>query len=310
MGFFFKRVMYDIGVIGIGKAGGEIATSVARRCNNLYLYNRNKETAKLKRRELLTKGDVHVLGSLEEILKKPDIIIISAGKHDPIRENAFGKNKGLIKEIGEIVSSKRKRNDNLYIVFSNPVDELCYVFYKNARVKKENVLGANHIDCLRFRLEIYERLKSSRVKMKDIKSFVVGPHSDLMVPVFSRTTIKGKDFYELGFSEKDIKNIENGVKFFGPNQIRGGMSSTRISSGEAMGDIIDVINEQKGYVCMSYLHDLVRRKTFSGRPLEFKGLDALPLKGTEELTSWLDKDEWDGFDKAFEHSIEFLENNH
>lgn len=301
-------IMHDIGIIGTGRIGRGIAPIIVEKCSKLYLYNRDKEKAEGVRDDLM-KDNVEVV-SLEEIVEKTDIVIIAAGIHTSNRADAFEENRKLMEYFGGDLFKGEK--DKLYIIISSPSDENSYVFYKKSEIK--NIVGFNP-DCERLNFLIKDLIKNKSLTSEkfNVESFVVGTHNKFMVPVLSRTNIiKGNgnvfSFYDelLGIAKHKEEIIDTLIKY-GPEQIKKIGSSTRISTAQALGKVIDAINNQQSYVCVSFLFDLFHRKTFLGWPVKFNGLDAVPLIDNKRLSDFLDNEEYNNFIRAYDNSITFLE---
>jgi malate/lactate dehydrogenase len=302
-----KNFKYNVGIIGTGRIGREIANKIVKKCKKMYVWNRDENKAKGLRADLM-KDNVEV-ASLEDIAEKADIVIITGGIHTPKRAEAFEENSKLMEFYNEIIKNKNKLKINVV----NPVDECTYVYYSKSQRKKEGVIGFNHLDCSRLNFLIKDLVKNLTSSKKIyIESYVVGTHNEFMVPVFSRTniTIDGEkiNFYDkrLGLIEYK-ENIINALKNYGPEQVKKIGSSTRIGTAQAMVEVIDAINNQKDYVCMSYLFDLFPRETFLGWPVKFKGLDAIPLVDNKNVDNFLNEEEYFNFINAYYNSVEFLE---
>ncbi len=106
-----------------------------------------------------------------------DIVIITSGMPRKVGQSRIDltqNNVNIIKSIAtEIV---KYAPDALYVIVSNPVDILTYVFCKISGIPEERVIGSGTIlDTARLRSRIADYLSLSQ---KNIHAYVLGEHGD------------------------------------------------------------------------------------------------------------------------------------
>ena len=148
-----------------------------------------------------------------EALEGSDIVVITAGfprRPGMSREDLLDKNIQILKAI--IPNIKKYAPDSIVIVVTNPVDTMTYVTYKLLEFPANRVMGmAGILDSARFRTFISYKLG---VSPKDIHAYVIGGHGDEMVPIISRSNVKGVPLKYL-LSEEEIKEIVERTKVGG-----------------------------------------------------------------------------------------------
>jgi malate dehydrogenase len=148
-----------------------------------------------------------------EALEGSDIVVITAGfprRPGMSREDLLDKNIQILKAI--IPNIQKYAPNSIVIVVTNPVDTMTYVAYKLLGFPANRVMGmAGILDSARFRTFISYKLG---VSPKDIHAYVIGGHGDEMVPIISRSNVKGVPLKYL-LSEEDIKEIVERTKFGG-----------------------------------------------------------------------------------------------
>jgi len=145
-----------------------------------------------------------------EALEGSDIVVITAGfprRPGMSREDLLDKNIQILKAI--IPNIKKYAPNSIVIVVTNPVDTMTYVAYKLLGFPANRVLGmAGILDSARFRTFISYKLG---VSPRDIHAYVIGGHGDEMVPIISRSNVKGVPLKYL-LSEEEIKEIVERTK--------------------------------------------------------------------------------------------------
>ena len=148
-----------------------------------------------------------------EALEGSDIVVITAGfprRPGMSREDLLDKNIQILKAI--IPNIQKYAPNSIVIVVTNPVDTMTYAAYKLLGFPAHRVMGmAGILDSARFRTFISYKLG---VSPKDVHAYVVGGHGDEMVPIISRSNVKGIPLKYL-LSEEEIKEIVERTKFGG-----------------------------------------------------------------------------------------------
>ncbi|MFH1790973.1 MAG: hypothetical protein ABH885_03190 [Candidatus Omnitrophota bacterium] len=130
-----------------------------------------------------------------------DIVVITAGlarKPGMSRDDLISKNGGIVRGIALKIRSHCP--DAIIIVVTNPLDVMSYLVYSAGGFHKSKVMGmAGTLDTARFRNIIAGELG---VRRAEISTCVLGNHGDSMVPLISRTTVKGRPISEVVGSDK------------------------------------------------------------------------------------------------------------
>jgi L-lactate dehydrogenase len=147
--------------------------------------------------------------------KDSDIVIITAGvaqKPGETRLDLLNRNTSIFKSI---VSELEKycSKETIFLVVSNPVDILTYVTLKLLSVDRSRVFGSGTVlDSARFK---YYVSKAADVSINDVKGYIIGEHGDTELPVFSQTTIEGKNidkyFANKNISGAELSNLKNSL---------------------------------------------------------------------------------------------------
>jgi len=177
--------MTRLGVLGVGRIGGEVAylaalTGVA---DKLALYDR---TESLLRAQVL---DIRHTGIPVEISTSPrdildtDVCVVAAGlpRTPDIRTRAdlLMANLPVIQECGELL----KEYPGLLVTVTNPMDINNYFLHRLTGIPKERCIGfGGQLDSARFQWALAGRgIKGPTV--------VLGEHGENQVPVFSRLPV-------------------------------------------------------------------------------------------------------------------------
>ena len=203
--------MKKIAIIGAGNIGGVLAyLASVRGLGDIVLVDINEGTAKAKALDICQSSSIYgfkcrIFGTSNfSAIRNADIVIISAGvprtPEIESREKLFDTNKKIIQDVSEKI--KEHAPDSFVIVITNPLDAMTYLCLKTTRFPKNKVVGMGGIlDTGRFKAIIAKKL---HMEYDDVNTIVIGGHDELMIPVVSNTTIKGKklSFY---FDEKEIQ---------------------------------------------------------------------------------------------------------
>lgn len=143
-----------------------------------------------------------------------DIVIITSGigrKPGQSRIELTQTNTNILKDIAPKITAVAP--DAKYIIVSNPVDIMTYVFLKISGLPENQVLGSGTIlDTSRLRYALSEHF---HVAQKDIHAYVYGEHGDSSFIPWSCANISGcnlDDFERMGlqrgFVDKPIDHDE------------------------------------------------------------------------------------------------------
>lgn len=172
-----------ITVIGAGSVGSTITYTLACRglASEIVLLDINGEKAMGEAMDIRQGtafcSPVAVKAGSYKDAEDSDIVIITSGqprKPGMTRIDLTQTNVNVIKDIAkEIV---KYAPDALYILVSNPVDILTYVFCKVSGIPESRVIGSGTIiDTVRLRSRIADYLS---INQKNIHAYVLGEHGD------------------------------------------------------------------------------------------------------------------------------------
>ena len=140
------------------------------------------------------------------------IVVITAGlarKPGMSRDDLLAANANIVGPIAERVAHAAP--EAIIIVVTNPLDVMVALALQRSRFPSQRVMGmAGVLDSARLRAFVAERLA---VAPTDVQAMVLGSHGDLMVPIRSSLTAKGKPVTsQLPASELDalLQRARNG----------------------------------------------------------------------------------------------------
>lgn len=157
-----------------------------------------------------------------------DIVIITSGaarKPGQSRLDLTKVNVGVLKSITPSIT--KYAPDAIYVIVSNPVDILTYVFTKISGIPENRIIGSGTIlDTARVRSKIAEHYG---INQKGVHAYVFGEHGDSSFVPWSMATIASMslDDYAKGLSPEalekfgplDYDDIENYTKKSGASII-------------------------------------------------------------------------------------------
>lgn len=203
-----------ITIIGAGSVGSTIAYTLSGQdiASELVLIDINKEKVKGEVMDIeqgtCFRDPISIVAGDYKDAKDSDIVIITSGiarKPGQTRIELTQTNVNILKEITpEIVKAAPNA---LYIIVSNPVDIMTYVFTKISGLPENQIIGSGTIlDSARLRCGLSEHFQ---VAQRNIHAYVYGEHGDTSFVPWSAARIAGvnvDDYYES--AEKFGKNIE------------------------------------------------------------------------------------------------------
>ena len=159
--------------------------------------------------------------------KDSDIVVITSGvarKPGQSRLDLAQTNVNILKQISkEIVQYAPNAT---YIIVSNPVDVLTYVFHKISGIPEERIIGSGTIlDTARLRARIAEYYD---VNQKNVHAYILGEHGDSAFVPWSIANISNvpiEDYREALLNSKeypefDRDDVENYVRKSGASVIQ------------------------------------------------------------------------------------------
>ena len=173
-----------ITVIGAGSVGATTAFALTLQniANEVVLVDINESTAlgeamDIRQSTPLLSDPVNVYAGNYESAAGSDIVVITSGmprKPGQTRIDLAQTNVNIIKQIApQIVKTCP---DATYVIVSNPVDILTYVFHKVTDIPSNRIIGTGtQLDTARLRARIAEYLS---VSQKNVHAYVFGEHGE------------------------------------------------------------------------------------------------------------------------------------
>lgn len=193
--------MSKITIIGTGNVGATIAYTLSREmlASEVVLIdvNREKMLGEVMDIEQGTcfRQPITIKAGDYEDAKGSDIVIITSGigrKPGQTRLELTQTNVNILKSITpEIV---RYAPEALYVIVSNPVDILTYVFTKISGLPERQVLGSGTaLDTARLRFILGQKLS---IAQKNVHAYVLGEHGDTSFIPWSDVYVSGLSLNE------------------------------------------------------------------------------------------------------------------
>ena len=194
-----------ITVIGAGSVGSTIAYTLSNGdiASEIVLIDINKEKVAGEVMDIAQgtcfRDPINIVAGEYEDAKDSDIVIITSGiarKPGQTIIELTQTNVNILKSITpEIVKAAPNA---LYIIVSNPVDIMTYVFTKISGLPENQIIGSGTIlDTARLRCGLSEHFK---VAQKNIHAYVFGEHGDTSFIPWTGAYISGvsvDEYYEL-----------------------------------------------------------------------------------------------------------------
>ncbi|MGC8831871.1 MAG: lactate/malate family dehydrogenase, partial [Thermoproteota archaeon] len=197
-----------VGIIGSGKVGCSAASFLLPNVDEIVLYD---IVPKLPVGEALDlQNAAEILGLNTEVkgtndislLHGLDVVVVTAGfgrTPGMSRMDLLSRNLPIIENIATEYSGKRE--GTVFIIVSNPVDVMTYVFWKKSGVDRHMVAGLSGL-LDSGRLKTVARLNRN-IRIKGLSSFVLGEHGEKMVILRDRMR------EEYGLSDTDLDHVQN-----------------------------------------------------------------------------------------------------
>jgi len=197
-----------ITIIGAGSVGSTIAYTLSNEklASEIVLIDINKEKVAGEVMDIAQgtsfRDPITITAGEYEDATGSDIVIITSGiarKPGQTRIELTQTNVNILKSITpDIVKAAP---DALYVIVSNPVDIMTYVFTKVSGLPENQIIGSGTIlDTARLRCGLSEQYK---VGQKNIHAYVLGEHGDTSFIPWSCADIGGaniNEYYELAQS--------------------------------------------------------------------------------------------------------------
>ena len=186
--------MRKITVIGAGSVGAAIANDIVTMglATELVLIDINAKKAFGEAMDIYQGvtfcQPVAVYSGDYPAAKGSDIVIITSGiarKPGQTRLELAQTNVNILKDITPKIVEQAP--DAIYIIVSNPVDVLTYVFHKISGIPERNIIGSGtSLDTARLQSELARRLQISPA---NVHAHVYGEHGDSAFIPWSLATI-------------------------------------------------------------------------------------------------------------------------
>ena len=190
-----------ITVIGAGNVGATIAytLSLGNIASEIVLIDINKDKVQGEVMDIVQgtsfREPISVIAGEYEDAADSDIVIITSGigrKPGQTRIDLAQTNVNILKNITpQIVKVAPKA---LYVIVSNPVDIMTYVFTKISGLPESQIIGSGTIlDTSRLRYDLSHHYK---IAQKNIHAYVYGEHGDTSFIPWSIADVSGCNLHE------------------------------------------------------------------------------------------------------------------
>ena len=202
-----------ITIIGAGSVGATIAYKLSGEdiASQIVLIDINKEKVEGEVMDIKQgtcfRNPVSIIAGEYADAKDSDIVIITSGiarKPGQTRIELTQTNVNIIKEITpQIVKAAPNA---IYIIVSNPVDVLTYVFTRISGLPENQIIGSGTVlDTARLRYGLSEHF---HVAQKNIHAYVYGEHGDSSFVPWSNADIASVDLDDYYAAMADKVGIE------------------------------------------------------------------------------------------------------
>ena len=206
-----------ITIIGAGSVGATIAYTLSTQdiASEIVLIDINKQKVEGEVLDIAQgtcfRDPIAITAGEYADAKDSDIVIITSGiarKPGQTRIELTQTNVDILKSITpEIVAAAPNA---LYVIVSNPVDIMTYVFTKISGLPENQIVGSGTLlDTARLRCGLSEHFK---VAQKNIHAYVFGEHGDTSVVPWTGAYISGvsvDDYYKLLRSMgRDVEELD------------------------------------------------------------------------------------------------------
>lgn len=243
-----------ISIIGAGNVGSTAAMRiVGRNLADVVLVDTAGGLAKGKALDIA--HGANLSGTIKKIIGSADyrdikgskVVVVCAGfarKPGMSREDLIAKNGSVIKEV--VANIRRYAHSSIILMVTNPLDMMTYLAYKLSGFPNNRVFGmAGLLDSARFARIIADELK---VSPKAVKTIIIGPHSDDMIPLLSYTTVKGRPIKRLlppARLNKLVEDVKRAgsqvVSLLGSGPAFGGAGSAYFAPSLAVTEMVECI---------------------------------------------------------------------
>ena len=185
-----------ITIIGAGSVGSTIAYNLSNNdlASEIVLIDINKEKVEGEVMDIVQgtsfRNPISIVAGDYEDAKDSDIVIITSGiarKPGQTRIELTQTNVNILKSITPQIV--KEAPNALYIIVSNPVDIMTYVFTKISGLPENQIIGSGTLlDTARLRFGLSEHFE---VAQKNIHDYVFGEHGDTSFVPWSCADVSG-----------------------------------------------------------------------------------------------------------------------
>ena len=203
--------MSKISVIGAGSVGATIANDLMIQgvATEIVLVDINKTKAEGEALDIYQGAPFHspaiVRSGEYSSIVNSDIVVITCGlprKAGMSRLDLAQVNVNILKDVAANVT--KHAPDSVYVIVSNPVDVLTYVFHKISGIPERQIIGSGTIlDTSRLQSAL---AKTFRISPKNVHAHVYGEHGDSQFVPWSLAHIANNhvDAYRDSSPDKDL----------------------------------------------------------------------------------------------------------
>ena len=183
---FYRRgydIMSKVTIIGAGNVGATIANDLATMgiASEIVLIDINKEKAFGEAMDIYQgvtfAYPAYVRSGDYEDAAGSDLVVITSGiarRPNQTRLDLIQTNTKIIKDITPQIVAHAP--DAVYVIVSNPVDILTYVFHKISGIPESRIVGSGTaLDTARLQAELGRRF---HISPKNVHAYVYGEHGD------------------------------------------------------------------------------------------------------------------------------------
>ncbi len=203
-----------ITIIGAGSVGATIAYTLSNEdiASEIVMIDINKQKAEGEVMDIIQgtsfRDPISIIAGDYEDAKDSDIVIITSGiarKPGQSRLELAQTNVNIMKSIAPQIAAVAP--NALYVIVSNPVDVMTYVFAKVSGIPENQVMGSGTIlDTARLRCGISEHFD---IAQKNVHAYVFGEHGDTSFIPWSCARVSAVSVDQFAESMKAIgKDVE------------------------------------------------------------------------------------------------------
>jgi malate dehydrogenase len=263
-------------VVGAGNVGATVAQRIVeKQLADVVLVDILEGVPQGKALDIMEsapveKFDARITGANSyEATAGSQIVVITAGiprKPGMSRDDLVATNEKIVADVVRKVLPGSP--DAILIVVSNPLDAMCEVARRVAKLPRERVFGmAGVLDSARMRWFLAEALE---VSVENTHAFVLGGHGDTMVPLPRYSTVSGIPVTEL-LSKEKLDAIVQRTRDGGIEIVNLLKTSAWYAPASAVVEMVDAVLRDKKKIlpCAVYLQgEYGMRAVYRGVPVK------------------------------------------